>query len=65
VANIGTVVIHVEIVELAATAATTTTSMPVLPNSVEVFTFANDKVGLAVIAAGVGSTVYITPGEGL
>lgn len=65
VANIGTAVVFVEQVESAATAATITTSVPVLPNTVEVFTFPNDKIGLALIGSGVGSTVYVTPGEGV
>lgn len=66
VANIGTAVVFVEQVESAATAATVLLSVPVLPNTVEMFTFPNDKIGLAIIGDGVGtSTLYVTPGEGL
>lgn len=65
VANVGTQEVFIELVELAATAASLTTSLGVLPNTVEVFTFANDKVGVAVIAASTGSTIRVTPGEGL
>lgn len=65
VANVGANVIFIEQVESAATAASVTTSVPMLPNTVEVFTFPNDKVGVAVISAATGNTVYITPGEGL
>ncbi len=65
VANVGANVIFIEQVEAAATAASVTTSVPILPNTVEVFTFPNDKIGVAVIAAATGNTVYITPGEGL
>ena len=65
VANIGTQTVFLEQVESAATAATVTASVPILANTVEVFTFPNDKVGVAVIAAGAGSQIYVTPGEGL
>lgn len=65
VANVGTAVVFVEQVENAATAASLTASVPVLPNTVEIFTFPNDKIGLAVYGSAAGSTVYITPGEGL
>ncbi len=65
VVNVGTNVIFIEQVESAATAASLTTGIPVLPNTVEVFTYPNDKVGIAVISASAGNTVYVTPGEGL
>lgn len=63
--NIGTNVIFFELVESAATAATAANSIPMLPNTAEVFTFVNDEVGLAVIAAATGNTLYVTAGEGL
>ncbi len=65
IVNVGTNVIFVEPVENAATAASVTTSIPILPNTVEIFTFPNDKIGLAVISGTAGNTVYVTPGEGL
>lgn len=65
VANVGANVVFMEQVESAATAATVAASVPILPNTVEVFTFPNDKIGVAFISASAGNTVYVTPGEGL
>lgn len=64
IANIGTEVVFIELVESAAGVASAATGVPILPNTVEVMTFANDKTGVAVIGAA-GSTVYFTFGEGL
>lgn len=65
VANIGTAVIFFELTETPTPTATVATSAPLLPNTVEVFTIANDEVGIAYIGSGAGSTLYVTPGEGL
>ena len=64
VVNLGTATVFLEFVESAAGTASATTGVPVLPNTVEVFTFSNDKTGIDVIGAA-GSTVYFTFGEGL
>jgi hypothetical protein len=42
--------------------ATTTNSMPILPNSVETFCFHNDWTHIAMIGT-VGNTLYATMGE--
>lgn len=65
VANVGTAVVFFELTETPTATATLTTSAPLLPNTVEVFTIANDEIGITFIGSGVGSTIYVTPGEGL
>lgn len=62
IVNSGTNLIFVEFGTATATAAT---SMPLLGNTVEVFTFANDITALQIISTGAGNTVYVTYGEGL
>lgn len=64
VLNSGSQTIFLDFVTTSGTAALAT-SMPMIGNSAEVFTFANDISHVAVIAAATGSTMYITPGEGL
>jgi len=59
----GTAPAFIELVEAAGTPAVATTSFPILPNTVEIFTFANDEVGVAVI--GTDGVLYVTPGEGM
>lgn len=63
--NIGTAVVFIELTETPTATATTTNSVPVLPNTVEVFTIANDEIGIAYIGSASGSTLYFTCGEGL
>lgn len=63
--NVGTDPSFIEFGVATGPAAATTTSMPLLPNSVEVFTFANDFTTVRVIGTAGGSTLYITYGEGL
>lgn len=65
IANIGTQVVFIELTTGTAIAASLTTSVPLLPGSVEVFTLANDITHVATIAAATGSTLYITYGEGM
>jgi len=48
-----------------AATASLTTSMPMLPNSVETFTLPTNTTQLSAIAATTGNTLYITRGEGL
>jgi hypothetical protein len=64
--NSGTQVVFIDIVSAAASAPTAAvaTSMPMLPNTVEVFSVPQGAQ-IAVIAAAVGSTLYVTPGDGL
>lgn len=64
VVNSGTQTVFLDFVTTTGTAVATT-SMPVLANTVEVFTFGNDVTHITAIAAATGSTIYITPGEGL
>lgn len=47
----------------ASGAVSTTTGMPILPNSVELFTVGRDQV-YAVGVAGATATLYFTPGQG-
>lgn len=64
--NVGTAIVFIEFTEVVGNAtATTTNSIPILPNTVEVFTIANDEVGLSHIGSATGSTLYFTCGEGL
>jgi hypothetical protein len=46
-------------------AATVAASMPMLPNTVEVFLLQNDLAYLKVIGVAGGNTIYVTYGEGL
>lgn len=61
-ANIGTQTVFVA---LDTVASSVTTSMPILANSVEVFTLPAGITTLSVIAAGAGSTLYATIGDGV
>jgi hypothetical protein len=47
----------------AATVVSTTTGMPILPNSVELFTVGQKQTNVATIAAAT-ATMYFTPGQG-
>ena len=63
---VGTQTIFIDFVKQnRATGASVTTSMAMLPNSVEVFTVAVDVTAIVVVAAATGSTLYITFGEGI
>lgn len=65
IVNLGTDTIFIEFQD-AATGAAVATSMPMVANTVEVFTLPNDKLTIKVIgAAGALSTMYVTYGEGL
>lgn len=44
--------------------AATTTSMPILPGTIEVFTLPGTHTHMAVITASLTATVYATPGKG-
>lgn len=61
-ANIGTQTVFVA---LGTVTSSVTTSMPVLANSVEVFTLPGGVTTLSVIAAATGSTLYATIGDGV
>lgn len=61
-ANIGTQTVFVA---LGTETSSVTTSMPILANSVEVFTLPASIDTLSVIAADTGSTLYATIGDGV
>jgi hypothetical protein len=61
-ANIGTQTVFVA---LGTVTSSVTTSMPILANSVEVFTLPASITTLSVIADGTGSTLYATIGDGV
>lgn len=62
-ANVGTQTIFIDFVTTTGTAVATT-SIPLLANTVEVFTLGNDITHVSAIAGTTGSTLYITYGEG-
>lgn len=64
VVNSGTDITFIEL-GIITSNAIITSSMPMLGNTVEVFTIANDIAYVAFIGAAGGNTVYITAGEGL
>lgn len=64
IVNSGTQTVFLDFVTTTGTAVATT-SMPMLANTIEIFTFGNDITHVSAIAATTGSTIYITPGEGL
>ena len=64
IANIGTQTIFIAF-GVSTSTATVSTSMPVLPNTVETFFMRNENTHLAVIAGSTGSTIYVTIGEGI
>jgi len=61
-ANIGTQTVFVA---MGTVTSTTTTSMPVLANSIETFSLPGGVNTLSVIAAATGSTLYATIGQGI
>lgn len=61
--NSGTSVIFFNIGATSAVTADTTTSTPMLPNSVETFLLRNENSWIAAIGASAGNTLYITTGE--
>ena len=63
IVNAGTNTIFVEFGNSAVT-ATTTTSMPILPNTAETFVFRNENTHVAAIASTTGNTLYVTYGSG-
>lgn len=62
VANLGTQTIFVA---LGAVTSSMTTSLPMVANSVEIFSLPGGVNTLSVIAAAAGSTVYVTIGMGM
>lgn len=61
---VGTQTIFLDFVTTSGTSVTTT-SMPMMANTSEVFTIGNDITHVTVIAGDVGSTLYMTYGEGV
>lgn len=62
IVNVGTNVVFINIGTSGVT-ATTTTSIPLLPNSAEVFFLRRENTHVAAIAGATGNTLYITTGE--
>ena len=60
-ANIGTQIVFWK---LNSGGASVSTDTPLLPNSVEMFSCPPGTSKISVIAAGAGSTLYVTPGTG-
>lgn len=60
--NTGTQTVFIKIGDSSVTAVLTT-SMPIFAGSVETFLIKADQTHVAAIAAGAGSTIYITTGE--
>lgn len=64
--NFGSQVIFIDFLNSGTVGnASVTNSIPLLPNTVEVFTIGNDLGSIITIAAATGSTLYVTYGEGL
>lgn len=65
VVNSGVDITFIEFTATTGLVAATTTSMPMLGNTTEIFTIANEMNNIRVIGAAGGNTIYITYGEGL
>lgn len=63
IVNVGTNTIFIEMGTSSGITATTTTSMPMLANTVETFLLPNNITHIAAISSGAGSTMYVTTGE--
>lgn len=61
--NSGTATVFVNFGKDNTVTASTTTSIPLLPNSVETFTIMNDSGFVAAIGSATGNTLYITTGD--
>lgn len=62
--NKGTDTVFVDFTS-GANSATTTTSMPLAPGAIEIFTVAHDVTTMSYIGLAGGNTLYSTIGEGL
>lgn len=63
ITNVGTNVIFFLLGKDNTITVTTTTGVPILPNTVETFLVPNDTLFAAVISASAGNTAYFTTGE--
>lgn len=61
ICNLGSTTIFLQFGKDATVAANSTTSMPMLPGTVEVFLLPNDITNIACV--GISGTVYFTTGE--
>lgn len=61
--NSGTQTVFFRMMYSAGNVATVASSCPLLANTVETFNVPQGVVGISFIAAGTGSTIYVTPGE--
>jgi hypothetical protein len=64
IVNSGTQVVFLNF-SVGTGTATTTTDMPMLPNTSEVFWLGEKTTNINAIAAATGSTLYVTIGEGV
>lgn len=66
VCNVGTQTVFFVVNDSqSANVATITTSTPIPAGNTEVFTLGQGALNVSLVAAAVGSTLYITQGEGL
>lgn len=63
--NSGSNLIFVEFGRDNTIVATTTGSMPMLPNTERIFLLPNDVTYVAAISGTAGNTLYVTVGEGI
>lgn len=61
IANIGTETVFIRF----GTAATTAAGIPMVPNSVEIYTIKDETTVNVIAAVGGSNTLYVTIGEGL
>lgn len=61
VANIGTETVFIRF----GAAATTAAGIPMVPNSVEIYTIKDETTANVIAAVGGSNTLYVTMGEGL
>ncbi len=66
VCNIGTQTVFFVVNDATSgKTASAATSTPIPAGNTEIFTLGNGSINLSIIAAGTGSTLYVTQGEGL
>lgn len=63
--NLGTDVVFFQLGATSAVTASASTSIPLLPNSSEVFLLPNDIAYVAAIGQSGGNTLYISVGDGI
>lgn len=61
--NVGTNIVYISFVTTSVGVASVSTSLPMMPNSVETFYVHQDENYIAAISGATGNTIYITMGE--